>query len=87
MEINSIQQYRKSNLKRRKKRNRVYYIYNKLSYFLKDYCFANVMKKIQIYSILRDYFKVEKNIKKEEIAINKYIPKPNSKNKYFFPKI
>lgn len=44
LEIDSIQQCKETKPNKKKLKNRTYYIYNKLYYFVKDCCFNNIMR-------------------------------------------
>ena len=66
------------------KKNWIYYIYSKPSYFVKNCYSINILRKKQINSILKDYFKAWKEIKRGEIAIKKYTPKFRSDIKYLY---
>lgn len=45
MEINLTEKYKKTNFKKKKKKNLTYYIYKKLVYFAKNYCSNNIMRR------------------------------------------
>ena len=53
IKINLSWQYKRANPKR-KKNNKIYYIYSKLNYFTKYYYSNNIMKQKLINSILKN---------------------------------
>ena len=84
IEPDQSRQYKEANSKKNEKNNKIYYIYGKLDYFIKNCCSNNKVKEKQINATLKNNLKVWKDIEKKIIAMDKHTLKSSLDDKYFY---